>query len=118
MKQRQPMRDNFDLDEQPLLSVKGMDLESRTHRKRSIGRWRKHIADLTLQAGMIAEALEHYQTAADLLRPVNDWLWLAGSFEGLCAASITLLYPHLRRSTAIQRIGSLTGEGSTTRNTK
>jgi len=116
---------SIEKDKQPFLCAPferkdliGMDLESRTHRKRSIGRWRKHIADLTLQAGMIAEALEHYQSAADLLRPVNDWLWLAGSFEGLCAASITLLYPHLRRSTAIQRIGSLTGDGSTTRNIK
>ena len=93
-----------------------MDLESRTHRKRSVGRWKKHIGDLALQAGMTAEALEQYQAAADLLRPVNDWLWLAGCFEGLCAASITLLYPHLRRPVAIQRIGSLSGEGLSSRN--
>ena len=88
-----------------------MDLESRTHRKRSVGRWRKQIGDLTFQAGLTAEALDHYQTAADLLRPVNDWLWLAGAYEGLCAVSVVLLYPHLRRPAAIQRIGSLTGEG-------
>jgi hypothetical protein len=88
-----------------------MDLDSRTHRKRSVGRWRKQIGDLSFQAGLTAEALDHYQTAADLLRPVNDWLWLAGAFEGLCSASVVLLYPHLRRPAAIQRIGSLTGEG-------
>ena len=34
------------------------------------------------QGGLAAEALDHYQTAADLLRPVNDWLWLAGALEG------------------------------------
>lgn len=68
-----------------------MDLESRLHRKRSVGRWRKQIGDLTFQAGLIPEALEHYQMAAEILRPVNDWLWLAGAFEGLCAASVILL---------------------------
>ena len=31
-----------------------MDLESRTHRKRSAGRWRKQIGDLTFQAGLTA----------------------------------------------------------------
>jgi len=108
-----------------------MDLESRLHKKRSIGRWRKQIGDLTFQAGLIQEALEHYQMASEILRPVNDWLWLAGAFEGLCAVSVILLCkgyfffsiifldyfnlsissdPHLRRSVAIQRIGSLTGE--------
>lgn len=60
-----------------------MDLESRTHRKRSAGRWRKQLGDLTFQAGLAAEALEHYQIAADLLRPVNDWLWLAGKSYSL-----------------------------------
>lgn len=109
---------NIDKEKQPFLCAPferkdliGMDLESRTHRKRCIGRWRKQVGDLSLQSGLIAEALEHYQAAADVLRPANDWLWLAGAFEGLCAASITLLYPHLRRPTAIQRNGSLTGEG-------
>jgi hypothetical protein len=68
-----------------------MDLESRLHRKRSAGRWRKQIGDLTFQAGLIQEALEHYQMASEILRPVNDWLWLAGAFEGLCAASVILL---------------------------
>jgi hypothetical protein len=50
-----------------------MDLESRTHRKRCVGRWRKQVGDLSLQAGLISEALEHYQAAADVLRPANDW---------------------------------------------
>lgn len=51
----------------------GVDLESRTLRKRSAGRWRKHVADLTFQAGLTVEAFEHYQAAVDALRPVNDW---------------------------------------------
>jgi hypothetical protein len=50
-----------------------MDLESRTHRKRCAGRLRKQVGDLSLQAGLISEALEHYQAAADTLRPANDW---------------------------------------------
>lgn len=51
----------------------GMDLESRTHRKRCVGRWRKQVGDLSLQAGLLSEALEQYQAAADVLRPANDW---------------------------------------------
>ena len=53
-----------------------MDLESRTHRKRCVGRWRKQVGDLSLQAGLTSEALEHYQAAADMLRPANDWYTL------------------------------------------
>ncbi|XP_046452687.1 protein brunelleschi-like isoform X2 [Daphnia pulex] len=113
---------NIDKEKQPFLCAPferkdliGMDLESRTHRKRCVGRWRKQVGDLSLQAGLLSEALEQYQAAADVLRPANDWLWLAGSFEGLCAASIILLYPHLRRPVAIQRNGSLTGEGFNSR---
>ena len=28
--------------------------------------------------------------AADVLRPANDWLWLAAALEGLCAVSVIL----------------------------
>lgn len=54
-------------------------MESRSNRKRSLGRMTKHLGDLSLQAGLFADALTHYQTAADILRSINDWLWLAGN---------------------------------------
>lgn len=56
-----------------VIPLSGMDLESRTHRKRCVGRWRKQVGDLSLQAGLLSEALEQYQAAADVLRPANDW---------------------------------------------
>ncbi|PSN54921.1 hypothetical protein C0J52_01648 [Blattella germanica] len=89
----------------------GLDLESRSNRKRCVGRMTKHLGDLSLQAGLAAEALSYYNSAVDILKAVNDWLWLGGAFEGLCAASVILLYPNLSRSFPLQRNASLQ-EGS------
>ncbi|XP_037775449.1 protein brunelleschi-like [Penaeus monodon] len=85
----------------------GLDMDSRTNKKRCVGRLRKQLADLTLQAGLPTEAIVHYSHAADTLRNCNDWLWLAACFEGLCAASVVMLYPNLRRSFGLQRYSSL-----------
>ncbi|KAK8728604.1 hypothetical protein OTU49_009040 [Cherax quadricarinatus] len=85
----------------------GLDMDSRTNKKRCGGRLRKQLADLTLQAGLPTEAIMHYSYAADTLRNCNDWLWLAACFEGLCAASVVMLYPNLRRSSGLQRFSSL-----------
>ena len=68
----------------------GLDMESRNNRKRVLGRLKKHLGDLSLQAGLLAEAWNYYQVAGDVLRPANDWLWLAASLEGLCAVSVCL----------------------------
>lgn len=62
---------------------------------------------------LVLKQIKSFAFVDDLL--MFNRLWLAGSFEGLCAASITLLYPHLRRPTVIQRNGSLTGEGFNSR---
>lgn len=39
----------------------------------------KHLGDLCLQAGLYGEAISHYNAAADNLRAVNDWLWIASN---------------------------------------
>lgn len=39
---------------------------------------RKHVGDLCLQAGMLQDALVHYHMAVELLRGINDFLWLGG----------------------------------------
>ncbi|XP_026321258.1 protein brunelleschi [Hyposmocoma kahamanoa] len=85
----------------------GLDMESRNNKKRCMGRVTKNLADLTLQAGLVAESLSMYHSAAEILKSVNDWLWLAAAKEGLCAASAILLYPNLRCSTPLQRNASL-----------
>lgn len=85
----------------------GLDLESRTNRKRCVGRMTKHLGDLSLQVGLPSEALGFYHSAVDILRAVNDWLWLGAALEGLCAASALVLYPHLCRSYTLQRNSSL-----------
>lgn len=85
----------------------GLDMESRNNRKRCMGRITKNLADLTLQAGLIAESLSLYHSSAEILKSVNDWLWLAAAKEGLCAASAILLYPNLRNQTPLQRNASL-----------
>lgn len=68
----------------------GLDMESRNNRKRVLGRQKKHLGDLSLQAGLPAEAWNYYQVGCDVLRPANDWLWLAGCLEGLCSVSVLL----------------------------
>ncbi|XP_076285464.1 trafficking protein particle complex subunit brun isoform X1 [Lasioglossum baleicum] len=89
----------------------GLDLESRNNKKRCVGRMTKHLGDLCLQAGLPADALSNYNSAASILQAVNDWLWLGAAFEGLCAASALVLYPNMCRSLPLQRNSSLQ-EGS------
>lgn len=85
----------------------GLDLESRNNKKRCVGRMTKHLADLTLQAGLVAESLSLFQTASETLRAISDSLWLGAAFEGLCAASAIILYPNFRYTMSIQRNSSL-----------
>ncbi|XP_058454101.1 protein brunelleschi [Malaya genurostris] len=85
----------------------GLDLESRNNKKRCIGRMTKHLGDLTLQAGLVAESLNLFQSASETLRAISDSLWLGAAFEGLCAASAILLYPNFRYAMSIQRNSSL-----------
>uniref|UniRef100_A0A8C5KYJ0 Trafficking protein particle complex 9 n=1 Tax=Jaculus jaculus TaxID=51337 RepID=A0A8C5KYJ0_JACJA len=73
-------------DKIPLLCVPfekkdfvGLDTDSRHYKKRCQGRMRKHVGDLCLQAGMLQDALVHYHMSVELLRSVNDFLWLGGA---------------------------------------
>lgn len=87
-------------DKIPLLCVPfekkdfvGLDTDSRHYKKRCQGRMRKHVGDLCLQAGMLQDALVHYHMSVELLRSVNDFLWLGAALEGLCSASVIYHYP-------------------------
>ncbi|XP_026681214.1 protein brunelleschi [Diaphorina citri] len=87
----------------------GLDMDSRTNKKRCMGRMTKHLGDLSLQAGLPQEALAHYNTAVDVLRAITDWLWLGGALEGLSAVSILLLPMQQKvptTSTSVQRNSS------------
>lgn len=57
-------------------------MESRNNKKRCMGRVTKNLADLTLQSGLVAESLSLYHNSAEILKSVNDWLWLAAAKEG------------------------------------
>ncbi|KAM7351155.1 trafficking protein particle complex subunit brun [Cochliomyia hominivorax] len=89
----------------------GLDMESRNNRKRVVGRVTKNLADLSLQAGLIEDALTLYHSACDTLRSINDLLWEGAAEEGLCSASVCLLYPQLRTDETLHRNASLQ-EGS------
>jgi len=82
----------------------GLDMESRNNKKRVLGRQKKHLGDLSLLAGLPAEAWNYYQVGCDILRPANDWLWLAGCLEGLCAVSI-LLQERQEKGVSIGAVG-------------
>uniref|UniRef100_A0A1B0DMT1 Trs120/TRAPPC9 N-terminal domain-containing protein n=1 Tax=Phlebotomus papatasi TaxID=29031 RepID=A0A1B0DMT1_PHLPP len=90
----------------------GLDLESRNNRKRCMGRVTKNLADLTLQAGLVAESLTLFHAASETLRAISDSLWLGAANEGLCAASAILLYPQMRQPQPLQRNASLQEAGS------
>lgn len=108
-------RSHEKLDKLPLLLAPfekkdfvGLDMDTRNMRKRCVGRVTKNLADLTLQAGLVAESLNLFHSACETLRAISDSLWLGAANEGLCAASATLLYPHIRYCTmSFQRNASL-----------
>jgi len=68
----------------------GAENDSRTTKRRSIGRSKKYTGDLCMLAGLPQEALSQYLIATEHLRAVTDLLWLAGALEGQCAASVVL----------------------------
>lgn len=96
----------------------GLDMESRSNRKRSLGRMTKHLGDLCLQAGLHSDSLNHYHSAVEILRSINDWLWLGSACEGLGAATMCVRYPNAGKSLSVQRNSSLQeGSQMKTRNT-
>lgn len=89
------------LDKIPLLlapfenkSLVGLDTDSKSFKKKCLGRMRKHIGDLCLLVGSASDSLSNYSAAIDLLRPASDLLWLSAALEGQCVASLSLLYPN------------------------
>lgn len=85
----------------------GLDMESRNNKKRVVGRVTKNLADLSLQAGLINEALTLYHNACETLHAINDLLWEGAAEEGLCSASVCLMYPQLRNDEILHRNASL-----------
>ncbi|GFS05209.1 trafficking protein particle complex subunit 9 [Elysia marginata] len=81
----------------------GVDTEAKSFKKKCQGRLRKHLGDLCLQAATPGDAVLHYNTALDILRQVNDFLWMAGCVEGLCCASIILSAPRRPPSAGLKR---------------
>jgi len=58
-------------------------------KKRRIGRLQKSMGDYSLLAGSAVDAADHYQTAADLARACNDFIWLGGAIEGIAHARVS-----------------------------
>ncbi|XP_038052188.1 trafficking protein particle complex subunit 9-like isoform X2 [Patiria miniata] len=111
-------RKNDKSDRLPLLmapferkDMVGIDTETRTFKRKVQGRMRKHLADLHLLAGLTQEAFVHYQSALEILRGANDWLWMGACWEGMCAASVIQLYPP-KPKTGIPRNASFSGGNS------
>eukprot|EP00050_Salpingoeca_kvevrii_P015508 m.47466 g.47466 ORF g.47466 m.47466 type:complete len:330 (+) comp6358_c0_seq2:101-1090(+) len=69
----------------PAEEAQGCDDGRVAGRKRALARVEKFIADAWLVQANTAQAGASYQNAARLTRESGDWLWLAGSTEGLAA---------------------------------
>jgi len=70
-----------------MLLCNGVSLH-RIYKKKCQGRQKKHLGDLCLLAGVPAESILHYQTSIELLRSVNDSLWLAGIHFHFCSCCV------------------------------
>lgn len=68
----------------------GGENDNRATKRKTIGRSKKYTGDLCMLAGLRQDALSQYLIAGEHLRAANDVLWLAGSLEGQCAASLVL----------------------------
>lgn len=69
----------------------GGENDNRTTKRKTIGRSKKYTGDLCMLAGLPQEALSQYLIAGEHLRAANDLLWLAGTLEGQCAASLAFI---------------------------
>lgn len=72
----------------------GLDTDTKSFRRKCLGRMRKHIADLSLLAGLPYESLQNYVAAIEQLKAAKDKLWLAAAYEGHCVASLAVMYPN------------------------
>ncbi|KAK2547858.1 Trafficking protein particle complex subunit 9 [Acropora cervicornis] len=77
----------------------GGENDSRTMKRKTVGRSKKYTGDLCMLAGLPQDALSQYLIAGEHLRSANDVLWLAGAFEGQCAASLALISDEAQKST-------------------
>ncbi|XP_076809492.1 trafficking protein particle complex subunit 9-like [Clavelina lepadiformis] len=68
------------------------DNDSRNYRKKCLGRWKKHLGDISLLAGLKREALQSYHAALDLLISANDPVWIGGVLEGLCVVTTVVMF--------------------------
>lgn len=106
-------RSHEKLDRLPLLCAPfekkgfvGIDMDSRTNKKRCVGRMKKHVGDLCLLAGLAKEAITYYTAAIDYLKYASDWLWLGGCYEGLNSSSVVLMFPLQLKPALLQRNAS------------
>ena len=79
-------------------------------RKKRYGRLQKALADISLLAGSPADAQDHYNTAAELCRVSNDWLWTAAALQGLANAKVCFLLLMMTLSLVFCLIASLCEE--------
>ena len=84
----------------------GLDLESRQNKRRTWGRFKKHLGDLSLICGYAKDAHALYSASADILRACSDWLWLANCLEGLACISVLVHYPWIQRTSGLRRNSS------------
>uniref|UniRef100_A0A0K0FIK1 Trafficking protein particle complex subunit 9 (inferred by orthology to a human protein) n=1 Tax=Strongyloides venezuelensis TaxID=75913 RepID=A0A0K0FIK1_STRVS len=90
--QSKRLEDTNEVKRCPLLSGEekyqvGLDKQSKSYKKKCVGRLKKQVGDLHMLLGLPAKAVDVYNTAIENLKSANDLLWLAAAYEGLAVAS-------------------------------
>lgn len=76
----------------PLPELANVSLDDRERTILRHGRLRKSIGDVCLMVGSPLDALEHYETSAELSRQVGDTCWHAAALEGRACATLLAHY--------------------------
>lgn len=86
--------------------------QSRSFKRKCVGRLRKQVADYALLTGLPSLALDSYAHAIEYLKSSADLLWLAAAYEGFACAAMAIKYNETadrwRKQATIHRVSTMT----------
>uniref|UniRef100_A0A914Z9L1 Trafficking protein particle complex subunit 11 n=1 Tax=Panagrolaimus superbus TaxID=310955 RepID=A0A914Z9L1_9BILA len=88
--------------------------QSKSFKRKCIGRLRKQVADYALLTGLPSLALDSYTNAIENLKASADLLWLAAAYEGSAVSAMAIKYNETadrwKKQATIHRVSTMTPE--------